>query len=70
MRVHGRSSWELDALDPTTLGTLIERHILARRDQAQWDADTAAMQRQRQLLAAVSERWDDVTAMIEGRDED
>ena len=68
VRVHGRSSWELDALDPATLGTLIEQHILARRDQAQWDADSAAMQRQRQLLAAVSARWDEVTALIEDED--
>ncbi|WP_113699154.1 hypothetical protein [Nonomuraea lactucae] len=63
---HGRSSWELDALDPTTLARLIEDEIWAWRDPEQWERDTAVMERERSLLTAVSERWSDVAEYVDG----
>ncbi len=65
IREHGRSSWELDALEPTLLDRLIEDEIWAWRDADQWETDTDAMERERTLLRQVAGRWDDVTALIE-----
>lgn len=62
---HGHSSWELDALDPTTLGQLIEDEIERWRDAAQWDLDTDAMEAERELLTAVSHRWPEVCDFIQ-----
>lgn len=66
IREHGRSSWELDALDPTTLDRLIEDEIWAYRDVDLWDAATTAMERERGLLQQVSARWSEVAALVEG----
>ncbi|MEV4174036.1 hypothetical protein [Nonomuraea sp. NPDC049709] len=63
---HGRSSWELDALDPTTLARLIEGQIEAWRDVEQWERDTAVMERERALLTAVSQRWPEVAEYVDG----
>lgn len=63
---HGTSSWELDALDPTTLARLIEEEIWAWRDADQWERDTAVMERERALLTAVSERWVEVSEFVDG----
>jgi hypothetical protein len=60
----GDDSWELDALDPATLDTLIEDEILSHRDEGQWDISTRAMEREKELLAAVSQRWDDVADFV------
>ncbi|WP_433465733.1 hypothetical protein [Spirillospora sp. CA-128828] len=62
---YGTSSWELDALDPTTLDALIDAEISRWRDDTQWQADTAVMERERGLLEAVSQRWDEVRHFIE-----
>ncbi|MEU0522731.1 hypothetical protein [Streptomyces niveus] len=63
---HGHSSWELDALEPTLLDQLIEDEIHAWRDDALWDAATRAMERERDLLEAVSRRWSDVAVLVAG----
>ncbi|MGI5155767.1 hypothetical protein [Microbispora sp. CA-102843] len=63
---HGTSSWELDALDPTTLARLIEEEIWAWRDADQWERDTVAMERERTLLTTVSNRWDEVAEFVGG----
>ncbi|MER7500497.1 hypothetical protein AB0L05_27945 [Nonomuraea pusilla] len=63
---HGRSSWELDALDPTTLARLIEDEIEAWRDVERWERDTAVMERERALLTAVSQRWVEVAEFVDG----
>ncbi|MFF2522288.1 hypothetical protein [Streptomyces liangshanensis] len=69
IREHGDSSWELDALEPTMLDQLIEDEIWAWRDATLWDEATRAMERERQLLEAVSARWSDVAALVaEGGD--
>ncbi|MFE9099791.1 hypothetical protein [Actinomadura geliboluensis] len=65
IRAYGSSSWELDALDPTTLDTLITTEIARWRDDAQWDADTAVMEDERSLLEDVSQRWTEVRRFIE-----
>lgn len=64
--LYGDDSWELDALDPATLAQLIGDHISEWRDEAQWENDTAAMEAERELLTAVSRRWDDVAEFVAG----
>ena len=36
IRAYGRQSWELDALDPTTLASLIRNEVARWRDDAAW----------------------------------
>lgn len=64
IREHGRSSWELDALEPTLLDRLIEDEIWAWRDADLWEAATSAMERERERLTAVSDRWREVEQFI------
>lgn len=64
IRTHGRSSWELDALDPATLDALIQAEIDQWRDDDQWAADTAAMEQERRVLTRVSNQWDDVAEYV------
>ncbi|MFE0036788.1 hypothetical protein [Streptomyces sp. NPDC059015] len=69
IREHGRSSWELDALDPTMLDQLIEDEIWAWRDASLWEVATDAMERERSLLETVAGRWSEVAALVaEGGD--
>lgn len=64
--LYGDDSWELDALDPATLAQLISDHISEWRDEAQWEHDTTAMEAERELLTAVSRRWDEVAEFVAG----
>lgn len=53
-------SWELDALDPIVLQTLIQDHIDAARDSERWEDASLAMEKDRALLRAVSEDWPNI----------
>lgn len=64
IREHGRSSWELDALEPTLLDRLIEEEIWDCRDLELWDEATQAMEAERRLLRSVAGRWDEVAEFI------
>jgi hypothetical protein len=61
---HGRSSWELDALEPTVLVELITEHVFEHRDVDKWDASTKAEEEEREMLTAAAERWDEVKAAL------
>ncbi|MEU1600459.1 hypothetical protein ABZ468_48860 [Streptomyces sp. NPDC005708] len=67
IREYGRSSWELDALDPTSLDQLIEDEIDSWRDDDLWDRATQAMWQNQALLELVSQRWPEVAALVAGR---
>ncbi|MET9099999.1 hypothetical protein [Streptomyces antibioticus] len=64
IRQHGRSSWELDALEPTLLDQLIQDEIDRYRDDRLWDQATQAMWREQELLEAVAEQWPAVADMV------
>jgi hypothetical protein len=66
----GHSSWELDALDPSTLDALIQSTIREYRDDAQWDADTAAMETERAELTEIARRFPDVVRYLDDTPED
>ena len=66
---HGDSSWELDALDPATLSTLIEEEVGALCDD---DLMNEAIEREgteRELVEEASRRWEDVRDFLEEADE-
>ena len=63
--LHGRQSWELDALDPATLDALIGRHIEGLRDARRYDRVAATESRHRELLTTAARRWSDVVDFLE-----
>jgi hypothetical protein len=63
--VHGDESWELDALDPTTLDALIRDEIESILDLSAFDKLKGVQRKHRQELQSVSNRWTDVVSAIE-----
>lgn len=57
---HGNHSWELDALDPTVLRSLIEDAVLARLDDSAWNEATEEQEKHRKVLENVSGSWQDL----------
>jgi len=54
----GRSSWELDALDPVTISNLIETEILAIRDNEKWEAAKVVEAEGRLILKSLYDSLD------------
>lgn len=61
---HGRTSWELDALEPRVLVDLIHEAIEPLVDKHQWQADLDEEAEKKQLLRGVLENWDDIEQTI------
>jgi hypothetical protein len=61
----GDESWELDALDPTTIGNLIAAEMRAIIDPAAWAASERERDAGREHLKAVSDNWDEVIQHLE-----
>lgn len=55
---HGYESWELDALDPTTISALIEDAVEGYRDDLLWDEAQEAEDVGRKLLKKASSQWE------------
>lgn len=67
---HGYQSWELDALDPATLATLIRDRVTALRDDALWAAQVRRERRERDGLVLAADRWDEIVEFLgAGEDE-
>lgn len=62
---HGRSSWELDALEPTVIGALITAAIQEEVDEELYGEKLAAQEEARKVLTLASSRWRDVAAFLE-----
>jgi hypothetical protein len=62
---YGRSSWELDALDPHTIGDLVRDHVRQYRDDVRWNAATEQMAEEQSQLREVSERWPEIRQFLE-----
>jgi uncharacterized protein (DUF2249 family) len=60
----GKSSWELDALEPNVLDGLIENTIVQYRDAALWKAAETRETQERSTLAQASERWDAISQAL------
>lgn len=61
---YGDESWELDALDPTTLAALVAAEVGAVIDRDAWDESMKAEESERANLAALSERYEDVKEFL------
>lgn len=64
MREHGNNSWELDALDPRVIHTLLVRNIRHLINQPQWDIVQQQEQSERAQLERVVARWERVLTVI------
>lgn len=57
MRIHGDESWELDALEPTVIDTLIRDAIDSVRDEEIWDKVVEREGEHKVLLKKASDHW-------------
>lgn len=63
---YGYESWELDALEPTVIGQLIEDAIFGIRDVDLWQEAAQEEERHRDALAVASSRWAEVVKFLDG----
>jgi hypothetical protein len=63
-REHGDESWELDALNPTTLAGLVEENVLSVRDGALWEEAEEREGEARRKLGAAASDWDSLTGSL------
>lgn len=64
--LHGRESWELDALEPTVLSDLIDGAIRDRLDRDLWEQAVAREENETRMLETASERWSEVVDFLDG----
>lgn len=57
---HGDECWELDALDPSVIDSLITNEVLAFRDESLFQEQEEREQEHRDDLTAVSSKWDTI----------
>jgi hypothetical protein len=67
-REFGNLSWELDALTPEVLNTLITDAVLERRDEDAWAEALADEQQQTRELRAASNNWSKVVAYMQAEE--
>lgn len=65
---HGHESWELDALDPSVIETLIQDALDEIIDQDAWDEAMEAEQENRGHLERAAKRWVAVVGFLNGKD--
>lgn len=53
----GEESWELDALEPRYIVSLIEDEILSERNTKEWDTAVNQQEAEREQIQQVIERW-------------
>lgn len=61
----GESSWELDALEPTVIDSLIDDVVSELVDQDAWDESIAAEDEGRRSIELVASRWEDIQTYLE-----
>lgn len=61
----GVESWELDALEPATLHTLIQNSIKGYMDLELFEERTQQMENERKQLTQVSEEWENIVQRLE-----
>lgn len=61
---HGQESWELDALEPRVIASLIQNEVYTYRDVRKWKAAIAREDQMRKDLTACSEKWPEVCKFL------
>lgn len=64
IEVHGKESWELDALEPAALASLVREAVAQYRDEDIWAEDEAREAEGQKSLTEIANRYDDVTAWL------
>ena len=67
VREFGHESWELDALEPQELDTLIRDVVGEYVDRDTWDRTLEEQEEARRPLAALSENWEEVEEFLKDR---
>jgi len=63
--LYGEESWELDALEPTTLDALITGAVDAVRDDGLWEVSLQREQEDRARLRVVADQWSEVCEFLD-----
>jgi hypothetical protein len=63
---YGDDSWELDALEPAVLDTLIGEEIETHIDEELWSRANARLERERLSLTAAADNWHEVVDFMTG----
>jgi hypothetical protein len=61
----GNESWELDALEPAVITELIRAAVNQLINKKAWKKKKAELEEHRRLLKAASDRWEEVTELLE-----
>jgi len=67
---HGNLSWELDALPPNALVSLIQEAIKPHIDPEPWAAAKEREQENQKRLRGLRSRWDDIVELLDRLDQD
>ena len=68
--LHGDESWELDALDPAVLVTLITQNITAHRNNKLWNAKVDQENDDKAKLAKASHNWEAISDTLDDYPDD
>lgn len=68
IREHGRSSWELDALEPSVITALIEAEVNQWVDLDRWDARHDEQTEGRERLDQVASHWEAVVDFLDNHE--
>jgi len=66
IKLYGRESWELDALEPRVLADLIRSHIESYRDLTKWNERADEIAREKETLSQASRQWNEVVTFLGG----
>lgn len=67
---YGDESWELDALEPSLLNSVILDAVDPYLDRDRWDAATEVLEEERESLRKIERNWSAVVEYVDGLDED
>jgi hypothetical protein len=57
LKHHGHTSWELDALEPRVLATLVTDEIVALRDETLWDRACSDEEEMKEEIAKIAKKY-------------
>jgi len=58
--IYGYDSWELDALDPRVISSIIKKSIMKKTNVKKWKECKVEQEKCRQELVSVSDNWQDI----------
>jgi hypothetical protein len=61
----GEKSWELDALEPKVIASLIRKSVRRLANKARWKEKEVERSKGREVLSKIAENWEEVTCHLE-----